>query len=161
MVFVLFLGAACQNASMWNKNNNSTSAALEPQANVHLSRSIRAGVSNIRHDPRAWAWVKARRTVFGCRGKPCQLVIPALLISVTTRLQKNQFFNRTHTGITSAAQHARDGILSTMTHSYYLTPLRVVKHKPGYPHSYTLPGTLSSYFQLILFSDKHHWAVRA
>lgn len=93
-------------------------------------------------------------TVFcDCGGNPLHLVIPALLISVKTTCLLHTFFNSccTHTGLTSVSRHTRDGILSTMTHSYYLTLLSVVKHYLGYPQRLTMSVTVSSYFMLNLF----------
>lgn len=97
-------------------------------------------------------------------GNPQCAVIPALLISVKTLFRGTSFFwlrlrtptlthmhAHSHRGLTSTSQHTRDGILSTVTHSYYLTPLSVVKHKLGCPRSPIMSVTVSSYFTLILF----------
>lgn len=77
--------------------------------------------------------------------------------------QENHFvkYLPAHTELTSTSQHTRDGILSTMTHSYYLTLLGIVKHKSGYPQSRIMSVTVSSFFTLILFTDKHRWATNS
>lgn len=97
-------------------------------------------------------------SVCACGGNPLVSGDPCAVISVITTFSKNQFFQlypQRHNLNCSACTRWH-----TLSYDSQLLPdiIKRCETQAGLPYSYTL--TVSSYFHLILFSDKHGRAAK-